>query len=125
MVKRKAEHAIGIGLEVSSLEPGSRPAKPPIHSEPTASPPIPTSLTNLQRVPNVDVDGSGPDVASHGVGSTEPERVPTGPVGLDRSLGPTINEETNGVADVDPDQVDVANLFWVMLELAGYEVWGP
>ena len=51
-------------------------------------------------------------------GGTEPERVPMGPVGPDRSLGPTVNEETDGVADV-------ANRFWLMLELAGYEVWGP
>lgn len=46
------------------------------------------------------------------------------PVGPNRSLGPTITEETEEIADVDPDQVDVATLFWLMLELAGYEVWG-
>ena len=89
MVKRKAEHAIGVDFKVSNLERGSRPIEPPIHSEPTASQPIPTSSTNLQRVLNADVDGSGLDMASHGVGSTEPERVPTGPVGPDQLLGPT------------------------------------
>ena len=68
MVKRKAEHATWISPEVRSLEPESRPAEPPIYSEPTVSSPLPTSSTNSQRIPNADVAGSGFDVASPGVG---------------------------------------------------------
>ena len=111
MVKRKAEHAIRIGPKVRSLEPGSRPAASPLHSEPTASQPLQPSSTNSRRTLNAYVDGSGSDVASPGAGSTEPERLPTRPIGPNRSLGPTITEETEGIADVDPDQVDVATLF--------------
>ena len=103
MVKRKAEQVVGISPEVRSIEPESRPDEPPIYSEPTASSSIPTSPTNSQRTPNSDVAGSDSDVASRGVGGTEPERVPTGPVGPGRLLGPTVNEETDGAADVDTD----------------------